>query len=120
MTVSAGNRIESRKKVFHLRLNGDELNKNSGVEKKSLNTLNIYPDQFGSLILTFFRNQRSKREEKLIFVFILFFLLVEMGNSLCKERIARADNSKSPIDRIIGRCAQVNIFHFCSKSDDLL
>lgn len=32
-----------------------------------------------------------------------------MGNSLCKERIARADNSKSPIDRIIGRCAQVNI-----------
>lgn len=31
-----------------------------------------------------------------------------MGNSLCRERIARADNSKNPIDRIIGRCAQVS------------
>ncbi|XP_031633081.1 serine/threonine-protein kinase DDB_G0283821-like isoform X2 [Contarinia nasturtii] len=30
-----------------------------------------------------------------------------MGNNLCRERIARADNSKSPIDRIIGRCAQI-------------
>lgn len=30
-----------------------------------------------------------------------------MGNNLCRERIARADNSKNPIDRIIGRCAQI-------------
>lgn len=34
---------------------------------------------------------------------------VKMGNSLCKERVERAENSKSPIDRIIGRCAQVKI-----------
>lgn len=31
-----------------------------------------------------------------------------MGNTLCKERIERAENSKSPVDRVIGRCAQVN------------
>lgn len=30
-----------------------------------------------------------------------------MGNTLCKERIERADNSKSPVDRMIGRCAQI-------------
>lgn len=33
-----------------------------------------------------------------------------MGNTLCKERIERADNPKSSVDRVIGRCAQVNIF----------
>lgn len=33
-----------------------------------------------------------------------------MGNNLCRERVARAENSKNPIDRIIGRCAQVNRF----------
>lgn len=38
-----------------------------------------------------------------------------MGNNLCRERIARADNSKSPIDRIIGRCAQVWV-EFKNKS----
>lgn len=32
-----------------------------------------------------------------------------MGNNLCKERIERAENSKSPVDRVIGRCAQVNL-----------
>ncbi|XP_037050830.1 uncharacterized protein LOC119084838 [Bradysia coprophila] len=30
-----------------------------------------------------------------------------MGNTLCKERIERAENSKSPVDRVIGRCAQI-------------
>uniref|UniRef100_A0A6B2ED10 Putative microtubule-associated protein futsch n=1 Tax=Phlebotomus kandelakii TaxID=1109342 RepID=A0A6B2ED10_9DIPT len=30
-----------------------------------------------------------------------------MGNVLCKERVDRASDSKSPIDRVIGRCAQL-------------
>ncbi|KAJ6640544.1 hypothetical protein Bhyg_05473 [Pseudolycoriella hygida] len=32
-----------------------------------------------------------------------------MGNKLCKERIERAENSKNPVDRVIGRCAQIII-----------
>lgn len=35
-----------------------------------------------------------------------------MGNNLCKERINKASDSKSPIDRILGRCAQVTFFFF--------
>lgn len=34
-----------------------------------------------------------------------------MGNTLCKERSDRPDQSKSPVDRIIGRCAQVHTLH---------
>ncbi|GAB0098162.1 hypothetical protein DMENIID0001_138690 [Sergentomyia squamirostris] len=30
-----------------------------------------------------------------------------MGNVLCKERVDRASDSKNPIDRVIGRCAQL-------------
>lgn len=37
------------------------------------------------------------------------YFFTDMGNNLCKERIERADNPKSSVDRVIGRCVQVNL-----------
>lgn len=35
------------------------------------------------------------------------YIYFQMGNTLCKNRVNHSNNSKSPVDRVIDRCAQV-------------